>query len=65
MFPVTIVNDDIHEVLENFQARLELVSGNGVRVGSADTATISITDDDGKFLSLSLSLSPSPSLSPH
>ena len=46
-FPVTIVNDNIFELPENFQARLALVSGNGVRLGPATTATVNINDDDG------------------
>ena len=46
-FSVTIVNDNIFELPENFQARLALVSGNGVRLGPATTATVNINDDDG------------------
>ena len=49
-FPVTIVNDNIFELPENFQARLALVSGNGVRLGPATIATVNINDDDGKPL---------------
>ena len=49
-FSVTIVNDNIFELSENFQARLALVSGNGVRLGPATTATVNINDDDGKLL---------------
>ena len=46
---VPIINDDVYEGLEQFTARLSLPAGaTGVMLGTADTATVDITDNDGE-----------------
>ena len=47
-FVVKIVNDDVLELPESFQAQFTLVSGAGVQIGQNDLATININDDDGR-----------------
>ena len=46
--PVDTVGDQISELQESFQAVLTNPSA-GLTIGAADTATISITDDDGQL----------------
>ena len=44
---VPIINDNVYEGLEQFTARLSLPAGaTGVMLGTADTATVDITDND-------------------
>ena len=42
---VDIIDDDIIENSEDFQVKLVVVSGDTI---STDTATVTITDDDGE-----------------
>ena len=51
-FPVATIGDDVNENQESFTAVLS--SPMNAMLGSADTATISITDDDRKPLLYSI-----------
>ena len=44
---VPIINDNVYEGLEQFTAQLSIPAGaTGVMLGTADTATVDITDND-------------------
>ena len=44
---VPIIDDDVYEGLEQFTARLSIPAGEtGVMLGTANTATVDITDND-------------------
>ena len=55
ILPVSTVEDTMKEPMEQFSARLQNPTGGAV-VGTADTAQISIRDDDGNYVTSSVTL---------
>ena len=51
---VSVLNDDTFESTETFTAMLTAVPGSMAMIGTADTATATITDDDSKFSFISV-----------